>query len=100
MKIDLDEAIKNAAKKIDQNLPKSDWAMVLHNLMFHIPDTIKRWGPTRGYWCFPFERSVDHGCDAVDELLTLHSIWIVLVVVRLDSLVNCLIPSKVVNILK
>lgn len=33
-------------------------AIVMHNLIFHLPDYIAKWGPLRGYWCFPFERFV------------------------------------------
>ena len=44
--------------KVQIVFPSTEWSMVLHLLLFHIPDTILLWGPTRGYWCFPFERSV------------------------------------------
>jgi hypothetical protein len=48
--------IREFADHVEQLIPITEHAIVLHNLFFHIPATIKRWGPTRGYWCFPFER--------------------------------------------
>lgn len=56
MKTELDREIKEFAGKFEDWIPQTEWAIVIHNLIFHIPSTIKRWGPTRGYWCFPFER--------------------------------------------
>lgn len=50
--------VKVVAMHFENDFPPTEHAMVVHNLLFHIPDTINRWGPAIGYWCFPYERSV------------------------------------------
>lgn len=55
----LKDQLPLVAEHVDQYLPPNEHAIVLHLLLFHMPDTIRRWGPVRSYWCFPFERS-DH----------------------------------------
>jgi hypothetical protein len=55
----LESQLPLVAEHVDQHLPPNEHAIVLHLLLFHVPDTIRRWGPVRSYWCFPFERS-DH----------------------------------------
>lgn len=58
---DVQEALHAARLVVAQDfsrLPRTELGIVFHNLIFHLPDTIGRWGPVRGYWCFPFERSV------------------------------------------
>jgi hypothetical protein len=52
-----DELVKEFATRFDEMLPITEKVINMHNLIFHIPDMIKRWGPVRGFWCFPFERS-------------------------------------------
>jgi hypothetical protein len=52
----IDVLSKNVANWFDILMPPIEMAMVFHLLVFHIPDTIRRWGPARGMWCFPFER--------------------------------------------
>lgn len=46
------------ARTFEQDWPEIEHAVIMHLLIFHIPDTIARWGPVRGYWCFPFERMI------------------------------------------
>lgn len=55
-KVQTDEKVRAFAADFEKNLPQSEQAIVMHVLLFHMPGTIRRWGPTRGYWCFPFER--------------------------------------------
>lgn len=52
----LNQRIQDVAKSFEKSFPASEWSIVMHLLVFHIPDTIKFWGPARSYWCFPFER--------------------------------------------
>ena len=40
------------------HIPETDHAIVMHNLVFHLLETVERWGALRGYWCFVYERSV------------------------------------------
>lgn len=56
VKQQLELQLPELAQLVDANLPPNEHAIVLHLLLFHIPDTIRRWGPVRSYWCFPFER--------------------------------------------
>ena len=56
--IKLATAVKRFAEEVVDAFPVTEWSLVLHLLMYHMPATIARWGPARGYWCFPFERSV------------------------------------------
>lgn len=49
---------KVVALHFQNDFPPTEHAIVVHNLLFHIPETINMWGPAVGYWCFPFERSV------------------------------------------
>ena len=55
------------AQVLESEFPSTEWSMVLHLLFFHIPDTIRLWGPTRGYWCFPFERSDEAWCASLQS---------------------------------
>ena len=69
------------AQVLESEFPSTEWSMVLHLLFFHIPDTIHLWGPTRGYWCFPFERSA-HGqragrlCGPGPQFVVSHSCFL------------------------
>ncbi len=54
----LEGKIKIFAHRFRDWMPTVSKALVLHTLIFHMPATIAYWGPARGYWCFPFERSV------------------------------------------
>ena len=54
----LRKRISDLAEDFDALFPETQKSLVLHLLCFHMPDTIEYWGPARGYWCFPFERSV------------------------------------------
>jgi hypothetical protein len=60
-KVRMNALIRQFAKDFNDHLPETEKTINMHNLLFHIPHTIERWGPARGYWCFPFERSV-HPC--------------------------------------
>ena len=53
--------VKTLSNAFTVLLPSTEKAIVFHLLAFHIPDTIALWGPARGHWCFPFERS-DAAC--------------------------------------
>jgi hypothetical protein len=55
-KVRTDELVKKFATHFDEMLPITEQVVNMHNLIFHIPSMIKRWGPARGFWCFPFER--------------------------------------------
>lgn len=48
--------VEQFADCFDAYLPGTEKSIVLHLLLWHMPDTIAYWGPARGYWCFPFER--------------------------------------------
>ena len=57
----LREAIRLFCLHYNEVWPTQCKALVVHMVLFHMPDTIAYWGPARGYWCFPFERSVPNG---------------------------------------
>jgi hypothetical protein len=48
---------KGLAADIDRFFPSSEWSLVLHMLVFHVPKMLEEWGPARGTWCFAYERS-------------------------------------------
>lgn len=52
------DAAAEIRNKFNADFPTIEKSMMMHLLLFHIPATIKRWVPVRGYWCFPFERLV------------------------------------------
>jgi hypothetical protein len=55
--------IEICVRRISKNisiLPNTERPIVFHNLISHMPMIIKKWGPPRSYWCFPFERYVAH----------------------------------------
>ena len=54
----LREAIRLFCLHYNEVWPTQCKALVVHMVLFHMPDTIAYWGPARGYWCFPFERLV------------------------------------------
>lgn len=58
IKSDTDVMARSIAGEFDRIFPATEKAIVMHNLIFHIPDTIRMWGPARGFWCFPFERYI------------------------------------------
>lgn len=49
--------VKSVARNFEKDVPSTEWSIMMHLLTFHMPDTMEFWGPARGYWCFPFERS-------------------------------------------
>ena len=46
------------AAHFEEDWPETEHAIVMHLLIFHMAATIRKWGPARGYWCFPFERMI------------------------------------------
>lgn len=58
VKIDTARKIRECAATYEERMPAIEQAIITHLLFFHMPATIKRWGPARGFWCFPFERYV------------------------------------------
>lgn len=73
----LREDIRELAEGFDDAFPNEFKVMMLHLLMFHLPDTIDYWGPARGYWNFPYERSVQQFqtmSDIVGQWLTSSSL--------------------------
>lgn len=52
-----DAKVAEMAGAFGASMPDSERSIVMHVLMFHMPATIRMWGPSRGFWCFPFERS-------------------------------------------
>ena len=55
--------IKRLARKVaghvDKYFPPTMQSLVMHMLIFHMPGELEMWGPARGFWCFPYERSVE-----------------------------------------
>jgi len=56
MKAKATRQAKDLAFTFDEYFPVIEKSMIMHALIFHIPDTICVWGPVRNWWCFPFER--------------------------------------------
>jgi hypothetical protein len=56
VKANTDALVSELAKNFEKLLPQTEQTMNMHLLMHHIPATIRRWGPSRGFHCFPFER--------------------------------------------
>jgi hypothetical protein len=56
VKEETSKAVVMLSGLFDQLFPVMSQVINLHTLLFHIPATIRRWGPARGFWCFPFER--------------------------------------------
>jgi hypothetical protein len=54
---ELDVLVKRVCKNFDL-LPDTEMAIVFHNLIFHMPAAVRKWGSVRATWCFPFERYV------------------------------------------
>jgi hypothetical protein len=50
--------IRKWAGQLNTNFPDKQKTVMLHSVMFHMVDTMRLWGPCRGYWNFPFERCV------------------------------------------
>lgn len=54
--------VKRRARLIAGDIPKfwprHERSMVLHMLVFHLPQALEQWGPARGFWVFAYERSV------------------------------------------
>lgn len=49
---------RKLAKGVGKWFPETEKSMVLHMLVFHVPDYLGMWGPARGWWVFAFERYV------------------------------------------
>jgi len=49
---------KLVAQQVVAHVSPTEHSFVLHVLLEHMPRTLGLWGPARGFWCFPFERSV------------------------------------------
>lgn len=57
-KVWMDQLVVEVARNYEKDWPITEHAIITHLLVFHMPDIIRRWGPSRGYWCFPFERMI------------------------------------------
>ncbi len=57
VKANTDTLVSNLAANFEKLLPQTEQTMNMHLLLHHMPATIRRWGPSRGFHCFPFERS-------------------------------------------
>jgi len=53
----LDDAVKEVAS-LFHLLPKTEYPIIFHLLVFHMPAVVRRWGSARNFWCFPYERSL------------------------------------------
>jgi hypothetical protein len=49
--------VRTVATRWEELFPEGEMSIMMHLLMFHIPDQLQYWGPAYGHWCFPFERS-------------------------------------------
>lgn len=56
VKVETKRLVQQLAAEFDELLPSIEKSMMMHLLVFHMPRTIRMWGPARGFWCFPFER--------------------------------------------
>lgn len=56
-KADIHAKAKQVASNFDEYFPPTEQSLMLHVLVFHLPQTLALFGPARGYHCFPFERS-------------------------------------------
>lgn len=56
IKVETKRLVQQLASEFDELLPSIEKSLMMHLLMFHMPRTIRIWGPARGFWCFPFER--------------------------------------------
>lgn len=61
----LHQVITTVARNFNDRFPPHMKVMMIHLLMAHIPATLAYWGPARGYWNFPYERSVPTMCHNV-----------------------------------
>jgi hypothetical protein len=52
----LDAAVEKVCRLFKRLLPGTEMAIVFHNLIFHMPAAVRKWGSVRATWCFPFER--------------------------------------------
>lgn len=55
-KDDIHAKAKQVASNFDEYFPPTEQSLMLHVLVFHMPQTLALFGPARGYHCFPFER--------------------------------------------
>ena len=60
-KDDIHAKAKQVASNFDQFFPPTEQSLMLHVLVFHMPQTLALFGPARGYHCFPFERYAHKG---------------------------------------
>lgn len=58
VKLDTASKVRSLAAFFETDWPPTEHAIVMHLLVFHMPATIRKWGPARSYWCFPFERMI------------------------------------------
>lgn len=56
VKADTATAVVRLAGAFKVYFPSTQQVLNLHTLLFHMPGIIRMWGPSRGYWCFAFER--------------------------------------------
>jgi hypothetical protein len=56
LKVETARQVTELATRFDEYFPESELTVMMHVLVHHVPNMILVWGPTRGYWCFPFER--------------------------------------------
>lgn len=56
LKVDTARQVTDFATRFDEYFPVTNNSIMMHALVHHIPETIRLWGPARGFWCFPFER--------------------------------------------
>jgi hypothetical protein len=84
---------KNIAELFDKTVPGTEKSIMLHLLLWHMPDTIAYWGPARGYWCFPFERSA----STTKQSVCLHlSFFVIFCLLSLIVMFCLLLPEILV----
>lgn len=50
--------VKEIRRTFRNDFPDLFKSVTMHVLLFHIPDLLARWGPSRNWWCFDRERYV------------------------------------------
>lgn len=63
--------IDEVKENFNHDFPAIMKSMMLHLLLFHVPAAVARWGPARGFWCFPFERLVANRDNCQDKSVLL-----------------------------
>lgn len=62
----MEEKVQEMQTSLESDLSPRHWTIMFH-LMKHMPSQVRRWGPVRSQWMFPYESLFGHVINTINN---------------------------------